>query len=258
MSDLAEYTADGERITGNPEPVDGLCNSWNRFRRHCANRPMLGKTRCRNHGGKNKEGLDLPQTKSGRWSKHLPTNLAARYDELASDAEIVNLGHDIGLLDTRIAELLGRLDTAESEIGWIKARQAYTALTGALSTGDAGTIRTSMQALSTILNGQVGIDQTWRDVREALQERRLLVESERRRLVDMNQMVTVEELLILIARVSDIIQRNVSDEGERRAISIEIRALMGTGGGAAARALARRPHQAIPVVAEVMEADDGE
>lgn len=63
---------------------------------------------------------------------------------------------------------------------------------------------------------------TWRDIRYVIQDRRSLVESERRRLVDMQQMITGEQAMLLIARLYDSVNRHVSDPLERAAIAADL------------------------------------
>lgn len=228
-----------EAIRGTESPTEGRCNSLLRHQRnrYCPNYPIHGRNRCKHHGGKTVQGRDHPAFKSGRWSKSLPTNLAAKYDELVGDSEIINLGQDIALLDVRLTELLGRLETEESEFSWRKARQTFTSLRGALTSGDKTQVRDALQQLNQVLNSGAGADQNWREIREALQERRLLVESERRRLVDMHQMVTVEEVLILVTAISAVVNQNVEDPRARQRIASDIQGMLGPGGRVAAAAL---------------------
>jgi hypothetical protein len=249
-----------EPVRGSEQPLEGRCGSKLRGTdpaRYCTKYPLTGRTRCDLHGGNTPAGLDSPNLKTARWSKRLPAQLAARYDELVADAEIINLGQDIGLLDVRLGQLLERLETAESEIGWQRARETFASLRAGLTSGNSDQIRESMRAMNELFTSNVGLDHTWRDVREALQERRLLVESERRRLVDMHQMVTVEEVLLLVTRIGSIITRNVDDADDRRRIGAEIQALLGPGGQRAAQALARGA-RSKRVPSESRSVEDGE
>ncbi len=45
---------------------------------------------------------------------------------------------------------------------------------------------------------------------ELIEARRKLVDTERRRLLDEDQVITVERLMILVAAIVDIIKRNVA------------------------------------------------
>ena len=75
----------------------------------CRNRPVRGRTVCRMHGGKTPRGIAHPSFKSGRYSKDLPTNLAARYEESLKSDSLKSLLDDLSLCDLRISELLSRI-----------------------------------------------------------------------------------------------------------------------------------------------------
>src|SRR5689334_1272270 len=78
----------------------------------------MANGRCRIHGGLQPQGIARPGFKTGRYSKYLPARLAGRYEEAASDPELLALKDDIALLDTRIAQTVSALDTGESKEAW--------------------------------------------------------------------------------------------------------------------------------------------
>ena len=61
-----------------------------------------------------------------------------------------------------------------------------------------------------------------------LDERRKLVESERKRLVEMQQMLSTEQAMTLLAAVIDGIKKNVPDRRPVAAIAADIGKLAGT------------------------------
>lgn len=222
-------------VRGSPEPIEGKCAAKLRGTdppRYCIKYPLQGRPRCELHGGLTPMGLDLPQTTNARRSKYLPAQLRERYEAFAADPKAVGLGEDLALLETRLTQLLVRLEDGESESGWKRARDAFTDLRGAMAEGDSGGVRSAMQRLQGAFAAATGVDATWRDVRELLQERRLLSESERRRMVDLHQMITVEELMLFMAKLTSIIQAEVTDSGARLRIGIAINAMLNAGGRA--------------------------
>src|SRR4051812_32142589 len=84
--------------------------------------------RCRMHGGATPRGPALPQFKHGRYSRSLPTRLAAQYEAAQSDPVLMELRDEIALNDARLADLLGRVDTGESGSLWGAAAKAHAAL----------------------------------------------------------------------------------------------------------------------------------
>ena len=63
---------------------------------------------------------------------------------------------------------------------------------------------------------------TWREILSVLQDRVVLVNSERKRLVDMQQMITGDQAMLLVARLAEMVNRHVSDPMERAAIATEL------------------------------------
>src|SRR5438067_9697369 len=68
--------------------------------------PAMKNGRCRMHGGKTPRGLASPKTRSGRYSKDLPTRILARYQEAMQDPELLSVKHDVALLHSLIHDRL--------------------------------------------------------------------------------------------------------------------------------------------------------
>lgn len=69
-------------------------------------------------------------------------------------------------------------------------------------------------------------DALWRLVMQGVESRRKLVASESKRLAELGQVLTCEQVVALIRRLSDIIRRHVGDQATLRAISAEFRAVV--------------------------------
>ena len=67
-------------------------------------------------------------------------------------------------------------------------------------------------------------------VRDLIEQRRKLVDTERRRLMDEERVVTVERLMLLMTAIIDIIRRHVPSPEVRAKISDELRLLAGGSG----------------------------
>lgn len=102
-------------------PVKGakkICGAKKRGKDETCQNPAMPNGRCRLHGGKSLKGAMQPAFKTGRYSKSLPTRLAARYEELAADPELLNIRDEILVLRARLSDLLSKVDTGESEASW--------------------------------------------------------------------------------------------------------------------------------------------
>ena len=202
--------------------------------RACKSKVGREGERCRHHGGRSLAGVASPSFKHGRYSKFLPERLIGRYGEARADPELLALRDEIALVDVRLTELLQRLETGETAGKWARLAATYGDLKAAQVERDVGGTAAALQKLGTIIEGEACEDVVWGDIIALLDQRRKLVESERKRLVEMQQMITVEQALALLARIQQVILDNVSDRGIISAISAEFKriAVADTGGGA--------------------------
>lgn len=165
--------------------------------RACKRRAMPNGA-CKLHGGATPKGLASPHYKTGRWSKYMPTRMVPRYEESQRDTELLALQADIALVDARIADLLGKVDSGESGRIWQKLSALRLEVYDAKRRGDDAAGREALESiLHTIGRGKADAA-AWHEVIGLIEQRRKLVESERKRLVEMKQMVTVEESMLLV------------------------------------------------------------
>lgn len=187
------------------------CDSW-----------AMPNGRCRMHGGKTPVAGALPQTTHGRYSKYLPARLAGRYQEAQADADLLALRDEVSLIDSRLADLLKRVDTHEAGHWWKELRQAHNEYQSAEKKADIPAMRHWINEWGRI--AQVGLTDyaAWNEVYNVLEQRRKLVESERKRLVEMQQVITSERAMLLIAALVDVIKQHVSDRNTLAAISADV------------------------------------
>lgn len=187
----------------------------------CASFPMANG-RCRVHGGATPSGVGLPQTTSGRYSKHLPTRLAARYEAARDDPDLLALRDDIALLDTRLGEVVGNLNTGESKAAW----KALAMLWGSFSDGwQDRSVEDSERMIEQIgLVVQRGLSEAyvWDEIRSLIKQRADLVANERQRMVQLQQMITSEQAMVLLASLVDTVKRHVRDRNALAAISADL------------------------------------
>jgi hypothetical protein len=198
----------------------------------CRRRAVAGKTKCVVHGGKTPGGIASPHFKHGRYSKYLPDRLLGRYQEALADPELLSLRDDVALVDGRLTELFEQLDTGRSEALWEELQEAYRELTRAIGTQDTTRLRAQLTRLGDLLDQGASDHVLWQEIVELQEHKRRLGESERDRLVKMQQMITVERTMALLAAVASEIKRHVSDPNVLAAISAGIRGLVAGNAGA--------------------------
>jgi len=181
---------------------------------------------CYHHGGATPRGHALPQTTHGRYSKDLPTRLAARYQEAANDPDLLQLDSEIHLTDAMIRDRLSTLDTGESGRLWKALRQEWSAFALARRQGDTAGMTESLAQIEALINRGVADWSARQEVLDMVERRRKLVDSEGKRRVQMQQMITPDRAMLLVSALADTVMRHVSDADIRAAIARDVERLI--------------------------------
>lgn len=187
----------------------------------CKAPAVTGFDVCYKHGGATPTGIAAPSFKHGRYSKHLPENLIAAYQHANNDHELLGVREDIALLDTLLMDNLTKLDSGESGAAWTLMRKAVDALELAIHKEDYGTVLKTTRDMRDVIDQRIAHYATEQEIRDKLEQRRKLVESERKRMIDMEQVMTAEQAMILVSGLLDAIRRNVQDRAILTAIQAE-------------------------------------
>lgn len=163
------------------------CGAKTRGGAPCKNAAMPNG-RCRMHGGKTPSGIASPHFKTGRYSKSIPTRLAAVYEASKDDPDLLALDDEIALTDAQINIVLSELEA-----------------------GDVDTRAAKRHELDTLI-----------------ERRRRLVDSETRRRVNAQEMMSAQEVLTFIGAVVGIIRSHVQDPRTLAAIARDIEGLVGS------------------------------
>lgn len=183
---------------------------------------MVGRTVCYHHGGKTPVGIASPSFKTGKYSRYLPARLSERYEEALSDSELLALREEIALVDSRLADLLTCVDSGESGHLWQLLKDTHGEMLEARAAGDTQTMAIKLKTLGTLIQEGLADYAAWEDVRRILEQRRKLVESERKRLVEMQQVLTTERAMVLVHALAETVKKHVSDRGTLAAISADL------------------------------------
>lgn len=182
----------------------------------CKRNTAQGRTVCYYHGGKIPRGIALPQTKDGRYSKSLPANLLATYQQTKNDPNLLALIDEIAGVDAFSVDLLKQLHTG---VSWDAAYDALMAFKDANLRKDGKAAMAAMMTLDTVITNGHANDETRDKIVVLWDSRRKLVESERKRRIEMHQMVTADQVALLVRSLTGVIRDNVHDPDALRAIS---------------------------------------
>jgi hypothetical protein len=196
----------------------------------CRAHPVKGGNRCENHGGASPRGVSSPQFKHGRYSDHVPRNLAALYDEARSDPDLLALHEEIALLQARLRQVLPRTSAGEAGQVWRSLRTTWGAFKRAQSKGQVEEMTEQLDEIGRLIGKGATEAQAWDEIGGIVERIRRLTESEGKRRVQMQQMVTVDKLDVLLAQIVDAIKTEVHDVDTLRRLSQRLAVIVGVEG----------------------------
>jgi len=177
----------------------------------CSNYPVKGRNQCRMHGGKTLSGMASATWVHGRNSKYLPHRMQEAFNASMQDKDLLALRHELSVVDARISDLYQRVDTGESGKLWLRSREVLLNLRKALATQDLKKTTESIIELDELIRHGASDYGAWDEIHTLFELRRRLVETERRRLVDMQQMITAEQAGSYLSAITLAVRENVTD-----------------------------------------------
>jgi hypothetical protein len=176
-----------------------ICNGHRRRTEEPCGQPAVrGRTKCRLHGGLSVEGMAVAQFKHGRYSKSLPARLAQRAAEARSNPQLLSLSDDIAVAETLLAERLAALDTGESQAAWRGLKAALTAFEAAQAVGDVDGMQAHFTAMRQLVAQGAEGAQAVGEVRKLWETRAKLVQTEIKTLQGLQQMVTAQQMQLVM------------------------------------------------------------
>ncbi len=180
----------------------------------CRSRAVTGSAKCYMHGGKSLRGVASATYKTGRYSKDMPTRLAARYNASLDDPALLALRDEISVVDSRISDLLKRVDSGESGMLWYGLKKALESFKVARSFGDTEAMREGLAQIEGFIDQGAADHAAWDEVYDAIEQRRKLTETEHKHLVAAQQLISVERANILLGALLESIRREVTTHAE--------------------------------------------
>ena len=193
----------------------------------CRQWAMHGMTVCYMHGGASHKSIGTPRLKHGRYSKYLPKGLLPRYEEQLDDAGLLGMRDEIALLDARTSDLLARLTSGGTDNVWKMLAETWGTMTEAMAAGEPELVDECLRTVGELIRSGDSDRLVWEELRDVMGQRKTLVESERQRLVQEKQVITVQQALIMVQFMLDSVRRNVSDRDALDAIAGDFARLTG-------------------------------
>jgi len=182
----------------------------------CKRHTAPDRTVCYFHGGKIPRGLALPQTKDGRYSKSFTGRLLATYEVAKNDPEILSLIEEIAGVDSLSSELIAQLRDGVSLRAAYDAFMSFKAAN--IRKDGPGSIR-ALAELERVLTDAVANEDTEARIFSAWELRRKLTESERKRRVEMHDMVSSDQAALMVRSLVSAVRDHVHDAAALSAIA---------------------------------------
>lgn len=214
-----------------PHAARKLCGARTRSGEPCRQPAVRGRDRCRMHGGTSPVGAASGTFRHGLYSRYLPARLLATYRRSLRDDDALALREAIALMDARINDLLARVDTGEAGSLWRDLRAIYRTMEEANRARDTEGVRIALLTMGDLIRRGASDAALWSEIRSTLESRRKLIDTERRRLVDAQQMISAERALSLIVAFTEIVRTHVTDQTVLATIAADIGRLTGRDDG---------------------------
>ena len=139
----------------------------------------------------------------------LPSRLAAHCHNANTDPEFLSARNDIALCDTRIADMIRRVDDGGGAKLWACLKVAFDAYTAARDTGRVEAMKDSLEKVEKILAQGNTESLLWTAIMDMIERRRQLCETEHKRLVAMRHMMTEEQVMVMIETIVSTVKTAV-------------------------------------------------
>lgn len=185
----------------------------------CKRGPTAGSRYCKFHGGRIPKGADSPRYKHGRYSRHLPSNLAQKYGEALADPDLMELRDEVALLHTRLCQLI---ESGESLPLWDKTAEAYADLRQAMVDKDDVAIAAGLSLLENYLRRGKADSMRWREIYQTVNNVTRIKEREHKRAVALQQMMTLEQFMLIIGKIADIARKTITNKDDLKQFTQEL------------------------------------
>lgn len=211
---------------GSPPPERRCRAKSKRSGQQCGKWAMCGRDVCRAHGGATPRGIGLPQSKHLRYSRSVPSRLSQSYAEILGDSKKLDLDNELAVIVARSQEILASLYLGDSDAWRRRLRSEKRRMERARRNGDDSAVAEHLSAIMRMIEHGAPDGERWIEWLDNTEQLRKIAESERKRRVEDQQIVTTEEVMALLGALTGIVMRHVPDERTRQILGRQIDALI--------------------------------
>jgi len=193
-----------------------------RSQQPCQRRASRGREVCYIHGGKSPIGPGSPHFRTGKYSKFLPSRMAADAEASLKDETLLELRDAIAATDARIIDLLKRVDAGEAGSLWRQAQEAFAKMRMEESRKNIDGMMIALSQAERYVSQGANDYAAWDELSKQFELRRKLCDSENRRLTQAHEVLNMDQAMLLLTQTVQIIQRHVTDRKVLAAIAADM------------------------------------
>ncbi len=164
------------------------------------------------------KGLASPTYKGKGYSRYFPRKkLAEIYVRSYDDPELTRLRKDLALVETRLGELIQSLSSEQSGTLWKQLRKKQLELKR--SKPNSAKATKLLKEIGELIQRGSSDHFIWKEIGQQIELRRRLLDSETKRLLVAHQVMTAEEVKMLVDAVANLIREHVKDRQTLQKIS---------------------------------------
>jgi hypothetical protein len=194
----------------------------------CRRRAVSGSTKCTVHGGLTPKGAASPHFKTGRYSKYLPVRLVEVYHDSLNDSALTGVRDEIALIDSLLIEDIQSLDLGSNGEFWEAALEQIRFARQGYKAENYGILERALDELEALGDQRRLHFAAERELREKIEQRRKLVETEAKINLQGERAISAVELLVFMGAVVDTINRKIPDVTQRNELLDSIDKIMGS------------------------------
>lgn len=175
-------------------------------------RYAMANGKCYLHGGKSLSGAAVNKFTFGRYSKYMPQEIFERYQTAMEDQTLLDLTSEIALVDTRLATLMERVEVPDV-FGTLRRLRD---ILGSLGHKDEERRASAIEYARDLLDATRNDAHEWEQIFKLIEARRKLVESERKRRIETNTTMTIEELVNTATALANLALRYIPEGNAQR------------------------------------------
>ncbi len=185
--------------------------------RYCQRYPMPNG-RCHLHGGLSPKGPAAASYQGKGFSKYFPSKkLGKIFARSFEDPELTRSRKDLAIVETRLVELIQSLNTQQNGSLWTQLRSKHRELKRSKPTSTKAA--NLFKEIGELVERGSNDSLIWNEIAKQIDLRRRLLDSETKRIHVAHQVMTAEEVRMLIDSVANLIRDHVKDRQTLQKIS---------------------------------------